>query len=132
MVEVRINYGVKLMSKPITLESLIMHYINEVLEEKLPMVVAEQLKQIEPPSVWMTEEQLAEYWQLRTPDGKVTMHSIRKWTVRPEGEHPLPCGSMGEKRRYHREEADRWAREEAALQRQKRRPEMKIVQKRAS
>lgn len=64
------------MSKPITLESLIIHYINELLEEKLPMVIAEQLKQIAPPSVWMTEEQLAEYWQLRTPDGKVTTSSL--------------------------------------------------------
>ncbi len=120
------------MSKPITLESLIMHYINEQLEEKLPGVVAELLKQVAPPD-WMTEKQLAEYWQLRTPDGKVTVYSIRKWTARPENEHPLPCGSMGEMRRYHRNEVDRWAREEAAWQKKKkRRPEMKIVEKRAS
>ena len=120
------------MSKPVTLESLIMHYINEQLEEKLPMVVSELLKQVVPPPDWMTEKQLADYWQLRTPDGKVTVHSIRKWTARPEDEHPLPCGSMGEMRRYHRNEVDRWAREEAAWQKKKRRPEMKIVEKRAS
>lgn len=120
------------MSKPITLESLIMQYINEQLEEKLPGIVSELLKQVAPPPDWMTEKQLADYWQLRTPDGKVTVHSIRKWTARPEDEHPLPCGSMGEMRRYHRNEVDRWAREEAAWQKKKRRPEMKIVEKRAS
>ncbi|OLE50895.1 MAG: hypothetical protein AUG51_25680 [Acidobacteria bacterium 13_1_20CM_3_53_8] len=80
----------------------------------------------------MTEKQLAEYWQLRTPSGEVTVHSIRKWTARPENEYPLPCASMGEMRRYHREEVDRWAREEAARQRKKRHHEMQIVERRAS
>ncbi|HEX7956326.1 MAG TPA: hypothetical protein VF508_05240 [Pyrinomonadaceae bacterium] len=120
------------MSERITIESLINQHINDQLEEKLPRVVSEQLRQVAPPPDWMTEIQLAEYWQLRTPDGKVTVHSIRKWTARPEDEHPLPCGSMGEMRRYYRDEVDRWAREEAAWQKKKRRPEMKIVEKRAS
>jgi hypothetical protein len=120
------------MNEPITIESLINQHIHNQLEEKLPIVVSEKLKQITPPPVWMTEKQLAEYWQLRTPDGEVTVHSIRKWTARPENEHPLPCASMGEMRRYHREEVDRWAREEAARQRDKRQHEMKIVEKRAS
>ena len=121
------------MNEPITIESLINHHIDNQLEEKLPRVVSEKLKQIAPPPVWMTEKQLADYWQLRTPDGEVTVHSIRKWTTRPENEHPLPCAPMGEMRRYHREEAeDRWAREEAVLQRQKRHPKIKIVEKRAS
>lgn len=120
------------MNEPITIESLINQHIHNQLEEKLPRVVSEKLKQIAPPPVWMTEKQLAEYWQLRTPDGEVTVHSIRKWTTRPENEHPLPCASMGEMRRYHREEVDRWAREEAARQRKKRHHEMQIVEKRAS
>lgn len=79
-------------------------HISNQLEAKLPKVVSEQLKQISPPPIWMTEKQLAEYWQLRTPSGEITVHSIRKWTARPENEHPLPCASMGEMRRYHREE----------------------------
>jgi hypothetical protein len=120
------------MNKPITIESLINQHIHTQLEEQLPRVVSEKLKQIAPPPVWMTEKQLAEYWQLRTPDGEVTVHSIRKWTTRPENEHPLPCASMGEMRRYHREEVDRWAREEAARQREKRGRELKFVERRAS
>ncbi len=68
---------------------------------------------------WMTETQLAEYWQLRTNDGDLTVHSIRKWTARSPDEHPLPCGNMGELRRYYRAEVDQWAREEAARQRAK-------------
>ena len=119
------------MKEPITIESLINQHINNQLAEKLPRVVSEQLKQISPPPVWMTERQLAEYWQLRTPDGEITVHSIRKWTARPGNEHPLPCASMGEMRRYHREEVDQWAREEAARQKKKRHPEMKIVEERA-
>src|SRR5256714_6015813 len=120
------------MNEAITIESLINQHIHNQLEEKLPRVVSEQLKQIAPPPVWMTEKQLAEYWQLRTPNGEVTVHSIRKWTARPESEHPLPCASMGEMRRYHREEVDRWAREEAVRQKKKRYPELKIVETRAS
>src|SRR5215210_9143851 len=120
------------MNESITIESLINQHIHNQLEERLPKVVSEQLKQIAPLPVWMTEKQLAEYWQLRTPDGEVTVHSIRKWTARPEDEHPLPCASMGEMRRYHREEVDLWAREEAARQKKKRHSEMKIVEMSAS
>ncbi|MDQ3907789.1 MAG: helix-turn-helix domain-containing protein [Acidobacteriota bacterium] len=115
----------------ITIESLINHHINRRLDERLPDAVSEQLKRVIPPPVWMTERQLADYWQLRTPDGEVTVHSIRKWTARPVGEHPLPCASMGEMRRYHREEVDRWAREEAVRQRGKRHHEMEMVGKQA-
>ena len=120
------------MSQLITIESLINQYISNQLEEKLPRVVSEQLKRIAPPPVWMTEKQLAEYWQLRTPDGEVTVHSIRKWTARPEGEYPLPCASMGEMRRYHREEVDRWAWEEAARQKNKRGGGVKTAETRVS
>jgi hypothetical protein len=67
----------------------------------------------------MTETQLAEYWQLRNKEGELTVHSIRTWTARPKGEHPLPCANMGDIRRYHREEVDRWAREEHERQREK-------------
>lgn|SRR5215213_6511571 len=66
-------------------------------------------------SPWLTELQLAEYWQLRGRDGEWTVHSIRRWTARPD--NPLPCGNLGEIRRYHKEHVDRWAIEEAERQR---------------
>jgi hypothetical protein len=116
------------MGELITIESIIEQFINSRLDAKLPGIVSEQLRRMSPPPVWMTERQLAEYWQLRTPEGDLTVHSIRKWTARPEDEHPLPCASMGEMRRYHREEVDQWAREEATLQKQKRRSETKAVE----
>jgi hypothetical protein len=119
------------MSGPVTIESLINQQISEQLQERLPGAVSEQLRLVAPPPVWMTEKQLAEYWQLRTPAGEVTVHSIRKWTARPDDEHPLPCASMGEMRRYHREEVDRWAREEAARQKIKRRGDAKGAARRA-
>jgi hypothetical protein len=71
-------------------------------------------------SPWMTEMQLAEYWQLRNKDGELTVHSIRRWTTRAD--NPLPCGNLGEIRRYHKEDVDRWAREEAKRQRNKQKP----------
>jgi primosomal protein N'' len=103
----------------ISFDSLLHRHIAEEVNQQLPAIVSERLKQITPQSVWMTEKQLAEYWQIRTQQGEITVHSIRKWTTRPENEHPLPCASMGEMRRYHREEVDQWAKEEAALQRTK-------------
>jgi primosomal protein N'' len=103
----------------ISFDSLLHRHIAEEVNQQLPTIVSELLNQVTPQSVWMTEKQLAEYWQIRTQQGEITVHSIRKWTTRPENEHPLPCASMGEMRRYHREEVDQWAREEAALQRTK-------------
>jgi hypothetical protein len=100
-----------------TIDAKIHEYINEHLDEKLPRIVSEKLKQIQPLPMWMTETQLAEYWQLRNKDGELTVDSIRKWTARPEDEHPLPCGNMGDMRRYNREEVDQWARKEAVRQR---------------
>lgn len=120
------------MREQVTFEELINQWISDQLEEILPRVVAEQLRQATPPPTWMTEKQLAEYWQLRTPDGEVTVHSIRKWTARTNDEPPLPCASMGAMRRYHREEVDKWARAEAIRQRQKRSLENKTAEKRAS
>ncbi len=69
---------------------------------------------------WMTETQLADYWQMRNKVGELTVHAIRKWTARPADEHPLPCAQMGDMRRYHRDEVDAWAREEGVRQRLKR------------
>lgn len=89
------------------IERIVQHFV----EKYQPRAEAAVLT----PSVWMTETQLAEYWQLRNKDGGLTVHSIRRWTSRPD--HPLPCGNLGELRRYHKDDVDRWAREEAERQR---------------
>src|SRR6185436_11280311 len=67
----------------------------------------------EPLSDWMTATQLARYWQLVNAKGEPITASIMKWTKRPEGEHPLPHACMGDLLRFHREDIDVWAREEA-------------------
>jgi primosomal protein N'' len=94
------------------------HIAAEVTRQ-LPKVISAQLQGVKPLPEWMTEMQLAEYWQLRNKEGEITVYSIRTWTARPRDEHPLPCANMGEMRRYNRAEVDRWAREEAELQRAK-------------
>ena len=62
---------------------------------------------------WMTATQLARYWQLVNASGEPTTAGIMKWSRRCENEHPLPHAYMGDLLRFHRDEADLWAREEA-------------------
>jgi hypothetical protein len=100
-----------------SIDERIKEMVNERVDERLPQLVSEQLEQVKPLPVWMTETQLAEYWQLRNKEGELTTHSIRAWTVREKD--PLPCANMGDMRRYNREEADGWARAEAKRQRTK-------------
>ncbi len=75
-------------------------------------------REIEKPSVapvqeWMTASQLARYWQLVNANGEPTTAGIMKWARRCENEHPLPHAYMGDLLRFHRDEVDVWAREEA-------------------
>lgn len=100
-----------------SIDDKIKEMVTEKIDEWLPQLVSERLQHLQPPPVWMTELQLAEYWQLRNKDGELTVHSIRDWTKRAED--PLPCANMGELRRYNREEVDRWARAEVERQRKK-------------
>jgi len=93
------------------LEEQVINICNQVFDERK----GELAPTSEINSPWMTEIQLAEYWQLRNKDGELTVHSIRRWTTRPD--NPLPCGNLGEIRRYHKDDVDRWAREEAERQR---------------
>lgn len=85
--------------------------VRELVAEE----VARQLPSLVPRTVtaspWMTETEAAEYLRIFNKDGEVTVHSIRKWTARDS--NPLPCGMAGEMRRYHREDLDRWMRDEA-------------------
>lgn len=99
------------------IDSLVRQYISDEVSEQLPRVVADQLKDTAPLPEWLTEAQLAEYWQLRNPKGELTTAGIRSWSDRPPDEHPLPYANMGEIRRYRRADADRWAREEVEWQR---------------
>jgi hypothetical protein len=75
----------------------------------------EELQQSTPE--WMTATQLAEYWQLYNKEGEPTTAGIMKWAKRPSDEFPLPHAYMGDLMRFHREEANRWAKEEAERRR---------------
>ncbi len=66
---------------------------------------------------WMTASQLARYWQLVNANGEPTTAGIIKWARRSENEHPLPHAYMGDLLRFHRDEVDVWAREEAERRR---------------
>ena len=71
----------------------------------------------EPMPEWMTASQLARYWQLVNANGEPTTAGIVKWARRSDSEHPLPHAYMGDLLRFHRDEADLWAREEAERRR---------------
>ena len=62
---------------------------------------------------WMTARQLAEYWQLYVGEEPATA-GIMKWARRPADQFPLPHARMGDMTRFRREDADRWAIEEAS------------------
>ena len=66
------------------LEEQVINICNKVFDERK----GELAPTSEINSPWMTEIQLAEYWQLRNKDGELSVHSIRKWTARPDDEHP--------------------------------------------
>lgn len=72
---------------------------------------------VEPTPEWMTATQLARYWQLVNSNGEPTTAGIMKWARRSENEHPLPHAYMGDLLRFHRNEVDLWAREEAERRR---------------
>jgi hypothetical protein len=72
---------------------------------------------LETTSDLMTATQLARYWQLVNANGEPTTAGIIKWARRSEDEHPLPHAYMGDLLRFHRADADVWAREEAERRR---------------
>jgi hypothetical protein len=82
----------------------------------------------EPLLDWMTASQLARYWQLVNANGEPTTAGITKWARRSESEHPLPHAYMGDLLRFHRDEVNQWAREEAERRRvQSERRRLKIA-----
>jgi hypothetical protein len=66
---------------------------------------------------WMTDVQLARYWQIINKDGEPVTAGLRKWAKRSADEFPLPHAYMGDLMRFHRDEVDQWAKEEAQRRR---------------
>lgn len=94
--------------------------IDRATQDAIALLLSQ--REAEPPSVesapeWMTATQLARHWQLINGNGEPTTAGIMKWARRPEDEHPLPHAYMGDLLRFHRDEADLWAREEAEWRR---------------
>jgi len=84
--------------------------------DAIALLIAEpprDLVEAEPLPDWMTASQLARYWQLVNAEGEPSTAAIMKWTKRAETDHPLPHACMGDLLRFHREDVDEWAREEA-------------------
>jgi hypothetical protein len=81
-----------------------------------------------PAPTWMTAAQLALYWQMVDEAGKPRTAGILKWTKRRPDEFPLPHAYMGDRLRFHREDVDKWAKEEAERRRiQNERKRLKIA-----
>jgi hypothetical protein len=94
--------------------------IDRATEEAIALLLTRRepaQPSVESSPEWMTASQLARYWQLVNANGEPTTAGIMKWAKRAENEHPLPHGYMGDLLRFHRDEADLWAREEAERRR---------------
>ena len=94
--------------------------IDRATQEAIALLLAEgetEKPSVEPTPEWMTATQLARYWQLVNANGEPTTAGIVKWARRSDGEHPLPHAYIGDLLRFHRDEADLWAREEAERRR---------------
>src|ERR1044071_4500539 len=104
----------------VDLKSKIADAVECAVNEVIALVEADQdteMNSAEPSTEWMTATQLARYWQLVNASGEPITAGIMKWTKRAENEHPLPHACMGDLLRFKREDADRWAHEEAAFRR---------------
>ena len=95
------------------------HDLFRNLETLFEQLLADvRLKPINHPRVeWMTASQLAEYWQLLDKEQKPRTAGILKWANRQPAEFPLPHAYMGDLLRFHRDEVDKWAKEEAERRR---------------
>jgi hypothetical protein len=108
-------FGTDMMSK-----DEIVRIIDRAKHELVALVLAEVPKtETVPtmPSDWLTAEQLADYWQLRSKKGEVTTAGILKWVARKPQEFPLPSARMGDLLRFKRDEVNVWAKEEAERRR---------------
>lgn len=90
--------------------------INRATQDAIALLLTQRgaaQRSVEPAPEWMTATQLARYWQLVNANGEPTTAGIMKWARRADSEHPLPHGYMGDLLRFHRDEVDVWAKEEA-------------------
>ena len=89
---------------------------HEALALVVAAVPSESAGQTEPAPEWMTDVELAHYWRL-IKNGEPVTAGIRSWAKRAPDEHPLPHAYMGDLLRFKREDADKWAVEEAERRR---------------
>jgi len=68
-------------------------------------------------SEWMTPTELAAYWRCFNKQGDPTTAGILSWARRPIDQYPLPHAYMGDMMRFHRDEVNQWAKEEAERRR---------------
>jgi len=68
-------------------------------------------------SEWMTPTELAAYWRCFNKQGEPTTDGILSWARRPHDQYPLPHAYMGDMMRFHRDEVNQWAKEEAERRR---------------
>jgi len=93
-----------------------------IASQSLPMPIATSSVE------WMSATQLAEYWHLHNDKGEPTVAGIIKWAKRSPNQFPLPHAYMGDLLRFHRDEVNQWAREEAERRRfQSERRRLKIA-----
>jgi primosomal protein N'' len=90
------------------IEREIKRIVEPIVEQVARSIVEGQRA---PQREWLTERELAELWGC-SPD------TIRAYAFRKE--NPLPYGTVGEMRRYHRADFDAWARSEGERDRQRR------------
>lgn len=98
--------------------SILKNQIETIFErakhEALALVVAESKPVHEPPATdgkfWISIEDFAK-------QVGVTVAGVMLWINREDAEHPLPCRKFGRSVYVVREEADAWAKAEAARER---------------
>ncbi|MCM3869279.1 MAG: hypothetical protein ND895_01110 [Pyrinomonadaceae bacterium] len=109
-----------MLDQNLDLQEKLASVIDRATKEAIALVLTQ--REAAPSSVesapdWMTASQLARYWQLVNANGEPTTAGIMKWAKRSANDHPLPHAYMGDLLRFHRDEADLWAREEAERRR---------------
>jgi len=109
-----------MLDKDLHLKEKLTRLFDRTAYEAMTLLLAQpdpEIAQAEPMLEWMTASQLARYWQLVNAEGEPTTAGIIKWARRSENEHPLPHAYMGDLLRFHRNDVDVWAREEAERRR---------------
>ena len=109
-----------MLDQNLDLKEKLTRVLDRATQDAIALLLAEQevgRLPAGPSPKWMTATQLARYWQLVNSNGEPTTAGIMKWARRSENEHPLPHAYMGDLLRFHRDDVDVWAREEAERRR---------------